>query len=245
MNISVCIATYNGEKFILEQINSILPQLDKDDEVIISDDCSTDNTIELIKSLNDNRIRIYINKKQIGIIANFENAIRIAKGNYIFLSDQDDIWKPDKVQVQLSDLVDKGFDLSISDCEIFDSNTGLTIENSFFQFNKVNYSKLRNLFKNSFMGCCVVFKSTLKSKILPFPPKLPMHDWWIGLVALTFYKVNFNSEILVKYRKHNNFSFTARGKSDNSFKQKSLFRIKILFSLISRSIKLFSFDDKK
>ena len=90
--ISVCIATYNGEKYIKEQLLSILPQLGKKDEVIISDDHSTDNTLDIVKGLNDNRIKIVMNNREKGYTSNFENALSYAIGDYIFLSDQDDIW---------------------------------------------------------------------------------------------------------------------------------------------------------
>ena len=94
--ISVCIATYNGEKYLREQLDSILPQLAESDEVIVSDDGSTDGTIDLITSLNDPRIKIVSNSGRKGYVGNFENALKHTTGDYIFLSDQDDIWYPNK-----------------------------------------------------------------------------------------------------------------------------------------------------
>lgn len=97
--ISVCLATYNGQQYILEQLQTILPQLSEDDEIIISDDNSTDNTVNLIKSINDNRIKIFINKSGKRIYTkNFENAINHSLGDFIFLCDQDDVWMPNKVE---------------------------------------------------------------------------------------------------------------------------------------------------
>ena len=98
--ISVCIATYNGEKYIIKQLESILPQLREADEIVISDDSSSDRTIALIEQLNDPRIRILKDQKFRNPIYNFENAMLNAKGDFIFLSDQDDIWMPEKVAVQ-------------------------------------------------------------------------------------------------------------------------------------------------
>ena len=100
--ISVCIATYNGSKYIKEQIDSILPQLDECDEIIVSDDSSTDNTLSILKSYHDRRIIIFTNQKFNSPIYNFENALKHAKGDIIFLSDQDDIWEFNKVQVMIS-----------------------------------------------------------------------------------------------------------------------------------------------
>ncbi|MEK5777350.1 glycosyltransferase, partial [Acinetobacter nosocomialis] len=99
--ISVCLATYNGEKYIVEQLTSILSQLSPTDEVIISDDHSTDETLLLIKSLNDPRIKIITNELGKGYTKNFENAINHSSGDYIFLSDQDDVWVENKVELMM------------------------------------------------------------------------------------------------------------------------------------------------
>ena len=100
---SICIATYNGEKYIHQQLTSILSQINIDDEVIISDDDSTDNTIEIIKSLNDKRIKI-IHGGFHHFKWHFANALQHSKGEYIFLSDQDDIWVEGKYQACLNKL---------------------------------------------------------------------------------------------------------------------------------------------
>ena len=122
MKISVCLATYNGEKYIKEQLDSILPQLSANDEIIISDDNSTDDTINIIRSLNDERIKIYVNKTK-GIVKNFENALNNASGDIIFLSDQDDVWKNDKVKKILSAFSsDNSLTLVFSNAEIIDEN---------------------------------------------------------------------------------------------------------------------------
>ena len=101
MKFSVCIATFNGEKFIKEQLDSILCQLGVDDEIIISDDSSVDQTISIIESYKDKRIKIFVNQKFSSPIYNFENAIMKSRGDFIFLSDQDDIWQSDKVEKML------------------------------------------------------------------------------------------------------------------------------------------------
>ena len=119
MNISVCIATYNGEKYIKEQLDSILVQLGEDDEVIIGDDGSTDLTLDIIKSYNDPRIKIYKNSFK-NLILNFESTLEKAKGDYIFLSDQDDVWLPNKVKDSLKDLFK--YDVVISNCKVVNKN---------------------------------------------------------------------------------------------------------------------------
>ena len=116
--ISVCMATYNGGKYIKEQLDSILPQLGKEDELVISDDGSKDNTYSIIQSYGDERIKLFYNHGKHGFVGNFENALKQCKGDYIFLSDQDDIWKVNKVSVVMEKL--KDYSLVIHDAEIVD-----------------------------------------------------------------------------------------------------------------------------
>ncbi|MDR0620012.1 MAG: glycosyltransferase, partial [Bacteroidales bacterium] len=113
-------ATYNGEKYIKEQLDSILCQLGMDDELIISDDGSTDKTLEIIQHYQEPRVKILSNVKRHSIIGNFENALIHAKGDYIFLADQDDVWTSDKVNVVLAALATT--DLVVSDCTVVDGD---------------------------------------------------------------------------------------------------------------------------
>lgn len=114
--ISVCIPTYNGEKYLKQQLDSILVQLEKNDEIIVSDDSSTDSTINLLKSYQDPRIRILQGNLYKNPIFNLENALKHAKGDYIFTADQDDIWKNDKVKQMIQAL--QKYDLVVSDASI-------------------------------------------------------------------------------------------------------------------------------
>ena len=164
--VSVCIATYNGEKFIAKQLDSILYQISEDDEIIISDDSSCDNTINLIKSYNDPRIKLFEGNVFRNPIFNFENAIKKSSGDFIFLSDQDDIWIDNKVSIMLNEL--KHSDLVISDAYIVDAKDQI-ISNSFFKTNKSRIGFISNLINNSYLGCTMAFKSDLKQIILPFP----------------------------------------------------------------------------
>ena len=234
--ISVCIATYNGEKYIVEQIESILTQLPDDGEIIISDDCSTDDTLNLINSFNDKRISIYKNESR-NLIKNFENAIKHARGEIIFLADQDDIWALDKVKKML-EIFDKGFDIVVSDCEIINAEYKVVVP-SYFKAIDSGSGFIRNLVKrNSYMGCCMAFRTTVKEMALPFPEKIPMHDLWIGMLGEINYKPYFLDEKLVMYRQHeNNASDTSLGISKYSLWQKIEFRIIILYYLLGRFFK--------
>src|SRR3954471_17623480 len=119
IRVSVCIATYNGADFIIEQLHSILRQLGTTDEVIISDDSSTDDTLELIRSLNDTRISILEKQQFRSPIYNFENAISKARGKYIFLADQDDVWLDGRIDKRLP-LLQDNYDLVLNNCKIVD-----------------------------------------------------------------------------------------------------------------------------
>jgi glycosyltransferase involved in cell wall biosynthesis len=230
--ISVCIATYNGQKYILEQILSILPQIDLSDEVIISDDNSTDNTVSIIENINDKRIRIYNNNFR-SPIKNFEFLIDICQGDIIFLSDQDDIWDNQKVKSHLLEYnKNLSIGLVISNIDLIDKN-GNSIKNKFYK--KIFTSNLyKNIITNNYIGCSISFRSNLKKYILPFPKNLPMHDWWIGIISSMFSNVSFLNDKLVYYRIHED-SFTNKNK--NSFFKKFSFRIIILFHILLRLFK--------
>ena len=156
--ISVCLASYNGEKYIREQLDSILPQLGENDEIIISDDHSTDNTINVIKSLNDSRIKIFENNLGKGYSRNFENAINQATGDIIFLSDQDDVWMENKVELMTKEL--KQNDLVVSDALISDGNLNPTL-GSHFKVHGTKKGFINNWLKTRYIGACMAFKKEI------------------------------------------------------------------------------------
>ncbi len=224
--ISVCIATFNGAAYIESQIKSILPQLGPGDEVIISDDGSTDETINLLKKCNDPRIKIHFCGQK-NVVKNFANALSLAQGKYIFLADQDDIWMPHKV-ARCLELFEQGFDVIVSDCQLIDE-TGQQIAPSYFEMQNPRSTFLGNLHKNSFMGCCMAFNRQALSAALPIPDSAPMHDWWMGLVALKQQKnVLFLKETLVKYRRHSQVASSTGSASRNSLLKKILSRLRMI-----------------
>ncbi len=223
--ISVCITTYNGEKHIKQQISSILTQLSQSDEIIVSDDGSSDSTLAIIESLNDERISVYKNKGKKGVIYNFENALRKSKGEFIFLSDQDDVWLENKVKTCLNGLKDA--DLVVSDCFVTDENLNITAD-SFFEVNRSRQNKHRALMRNPYLGCCIAFKRSLLDLALPFPEDIPMHDIWLGNVAAYKKKVRFLPEKLIYYRRHGNNVSTASEKSNTTIGEKLKFRLNVI-----------------
>jgi len=227
--VSVCMATYNGEKYIYEQTQSILGQLGAGDELIVSDDGSTDNTIPVLKSFKDDRIKIFSNKGNKGPVGNFQNALENASGDYIFLADQDDVWFDNKIAVMVSYL-DK-YDVVNCDCKVVDNDLS-TLKESFFEHHHSGAGFIKNFKRNTYMGNSMAFKKEMLPLILPFPPNIPNHDLWIGVVADLFYKPYFIPQILGLHRRHNsNASNTFDIKIKTSFWQKVNKRILVLRNL--------------
>lgn len=205
MKISVAMAVYNGEKYIMEQLNSILCQLGGEDEVCISVDPSADDSYRMMLELREKEPRIKLNMGLgAGVKKNVEQAVRMCTGDIIFLADQDDVWKEDKVVRVLECFSDSEVLLVLHDVAVMNENlTEVQIE-SFFAYKKCRPGILNNVVKNSYMGCAMAFRKDLLEYILPIPENIPMHDQWIGLVAEKKGKVIFLPERLLKYRRHGN-----------------------------------------
>src|ERR1700744_1025883 len=195
--VSVCMATYNGEKYIHQQTESILDQLNTDDELIISDDGSTDHTISILESFNDPRIKIHYNRGSKGPNMNFQNAIQKAKGDYIFLADQDDIWFSNKISTMVSYL--ERYDVAVCDCNIVDNDLNM-IKPSFFEHQNSGAGFFKNLRRNTYMGNSMAFKRGVIRLALPFPANIPNHDLWLGVVSDLFLKPFFILKILGQHR---------------------------------------------
>lgn len=235
--ISVCIATYNGERYIKEQLESILNQLDPEDELVISDDGSTDRTLEIIKCISDNRIKLFLSKKKRGYSNNFENALENSTGDIIFLSDQDDVWDKDKVRLSLEGLVN--YDFVVSDCTVVDHRLGL-IHPSHFLLRNVRQGFVWNWIYPRYVGACFVFRRRVLMSALPFPDNksLCAHDYWICLIAELFFKVNLIQHQLIFYRRHEDNASTGGERSTNSLLKKLSIRAYVAFMLLRRALTL-------
>jgi glycosyltransferase involved in cell wall biosynthesis len=222
--ISVCLTTFNGEQYIKEQLDSILIQLGDKDEVIISDDGSTDKTLSIITAYKDQRIKIFKNSFR-NLIKNFEFTLKQAKGDFVFLADQDDIWLPNKVKICLEFLI--SYDIVVSNCKVVNANLEV-ISDSFFKLNNSKKGFFSNLSKNSYLGCCLAFRKEVLRKAIPFPKSIPMHDIWLGFVSEVFYKVKFIDEPLLLYRRHGKNESPTAESSPYSLLQKIKFRFNII-----------------
>lgn len=227
MKISVALAAYKGEQYIAGQLESILLQLGENDEVIVSDDYPAGKTRDIVLEMAsaDKRIR-YIEGPGKGVVKNFENAMLGCTGDVIFLSDQDDIWLPGKVESVMNE-IRNGAQLVLHDASVADADLNITDE-SYFSSHSSNTSFFGNIIRNSFVGCCMAFTRELMTQAMPFPEKLPMHDWWIALVALKKKrKTVMLRNPLILWRRHGDN--VTGGKT--SFVQKVTWRIKMISSL--------------
>lgn len=240
--ISVCIPTYNGGKYINEQLDSILSQLSENDEIVISDDRSTDDTLDKIKSYNDNRIRIVVHEKIDNpykgpykniyyVYRNVENALKYATGDYIFLSDQDDIWLPNKVKIMM-DTFHQGAVQIQHNNTIIDDNKNVVLE-SYFSFVKPSNSFFRTVLKCYIQGASMAFTREILNYSLPFPNNPISHDHWIAYNAyFRGHDMNLINEPLLLYRRHGNNVSPSGAPSQNPLWFKLSYRIRLFIAII-------------
>jgi len=202
MKLSVCMATYNGADYIGEQIRSILPQLSDSDELVIVDDASEDGTISAIESFGDKRIRIIRQESNGGVVQAFVRAMLEASGDVLFLSDQDDIWREDKVRKFIERFnADPQLSVVVSDCYVVDS-AGEIRASTRFKSGKFVPGILRNLITNHYQGSNMALRRQALDYCLPIPPGIPIHDMWIGMANQLVGRTGYIDEPLMYYRRH-------------------------------------------
>jgi glycosyltransferase involved in cell wall biosynthesis len=229
--LAVCLATYNGERYLYEQISSILSQLGPQDKLIISDDGSSDSTREIVLSFG-NKIQLINYSRLGGIIPNFENLLTYVSTlnfDYIALSDQDDVWMPLRVKT-IKDSLEK-YDMVMMNGDVVDGElNGVGID--VFDFVSYSNSFFKNLISNAHVGCCMAFRSNLLKFVLPFPKNILWHDWYIALVALLLFNSTANKTKTLLFRRHGeNYSNTGK-KSTRNINQKLISRFWMIHALI-------------
>ena len=230
MDVSVCMATYNGEKFIKEQLVSILDELDQHDELIIVDDCSKDQTIQIIESLDDNRIKLYINNINHREVFSFNKAISFSKNRYIFLSDQDDIWIKGRV-LKMKKKLKNSYLVSSNFTWIDDLNQNIKIIHDGVneKYSEKNFKNIYDIYigKTNYYGCAMAFERSILDYAFPIPRNVESHDLWFALVGNILGKnIHINDHTLLKRDHTNNATSTVS--------QRSLFKklsSRIIFSL--------------
>jgi glycosyltransferase involved in cell wall biosynthesis len=217
MGTSVCMATYNGEKYVVRQLESILDQLSADDEVLLVDDCSTDGTVEAAKGLNDSRIVLHVNDRNRREVYSFSRAISLARHRYIFLSDQDDIWLPGRVALmtqalQTALLATTNFDWVDQDERRLElSHDGVLPRDS-----SRHFKNIADIFvgKTTYFGCAMAFRRELVPLIVPIPDYVESHDWWVALAGnLVGSNVHLSDKTFWKRSHGNNATSTTSSRS--------------------------------
>lgn len=188
MNISVCMATYNGSACVAEQVASILKQLKPGDELIIVDDCSTDKTVEVVRNFSDPRIKIYFNERNRSHVFSFGRAISLASNDIIMMSDQDDIWIEGRLDLMIKKLTDTGALLVSTNSSFIDMNG----EPTSYPLDRLKESDSTKYIKNissiligkkNYYGCAMALNRKLIDTVLPIPDFVESHDLWIAMAA--------------------------------------------------------------
>ncbi|MEX0383144.1 glycosyltransferase family 2 protein [Spiribacter sp. 1M153] len=201
MKISIAMATYNGEKYLQEQLDSFVSQTRQPDELVVTDDCSTDATPELLEAFAQTApfdVIVQRNERNYGYCGNFNQALVRASGDLVFLSDQDDVWFPEKIERMARAAQDHPEDLVLmNDAALTHgdlSETGLT---KLGQINSAGFSE------DSFvMGCCAAVRRDLLEVCLPIPEEFPAHDGWVVGIADGMRRKRVIPEVLQHYRRH-------------------------------------------
>ena len=246
--ISVCIATYNGEKYIKEQINSILEQLTYEDEIIIFDDNSSDSTVKILDSFNDRRIQIYLKSNKRGEVSSFSQAISKAANEIIFLSDQDDIWKQEKIIKTIEYFKDSQVGLVTSNFDWIDKNgdkIDIYYDGVLEQNSKKYFNNVLDIFigKTNYFGCAMAFRSELKKIIVPIPNFVESHDLWIALISnITRTNLHVDKRFFLKRNHSDNATSTI---SSRPIYKKLYSRLIFLISIMLIYMRLFRLSISK
>lgn len=238
--IDILLATYNGGKYLEEQLDSILNQTYNNFRLLISDDCSSDNTKEILKKYakKDDRIQLFFQEKNLGVIKNFEFLLKNVKNDFYMFSDQDDIWKKEKIEKSLNKLIETDSELVYTDLEVVDEKLEVKYP-SYWKlkgiYNKIKkYNNFKSLYLNNFItGCTIIAKSKQIKDVLPLPntSKYVLHDYWIPLILSQKGKIAYIEEPLIKYRQHKNNKIGSKKRSDEL---KSLDEIRDLFIQVKK-----------
>ena len=210
MAISVCLATYNGAAFVAEQIGSILNQLGANDEIVVVDDGSKDQTLEIVRSVGDPRIRIFPNERNMGVNGAFARAIGLAKNDIVFLSDQDDVWTADRKDMMLKAFADPRVDVVAGNYRLIDRNgdpvPGTLAPDLRSEESRARWANLRRIFlgTQNYYGCAMAFRARIRQSILPYPLGIECHDIWIGMLAVVADSIVHIDAPVLLHRVHGN-----------------------------------------
>lgn len=220
--VSVALATYNGEKFLREQLDSLLNQTYRNIEIIISDDNSTDNTQLILREYanRDSRVKWSLNKRERGFVNNFSEAITRSVGEVIFLCDQDDVWNNEKIKKHIDAYQDQSIMWAYNEIAVTDENRKIT---GYLTDTMPDYWTRRNLLYYTWgscvLGCATSYRARLIKDIWPADRNAPGHDSWIQLVIYPA-KSSYLNEVLQEYRQHNQNTVGLKTVSESEIKER-------------------------
>ncbi|GIP39960.1 hypothetical protein J31TS4_32400 [Paenibacillus sp. J31TS4] len=205
IKIDILLATYNGSKYIVELIESILSQSYANYKLIICDDASTDGTYDLLTryAIQDDRIELHKNNVNLGVVRNFEKLMKLSDAKYFMLCDQDDVWHKDKVLKSLEQIVATNSLLVYTDLKIITSR-----EESISYWKREGIKPLSGspfktlLVQNVITGCTIIADKRIINFAIPIPSKFCLHDQWLGIVASVYGSISYLEETLIDYRQH-------------------------------------------
>lgn len=202
-SVSVVMAVYNGERFLRQQVGSVLSELLPGDELIIIDDASTDSSFVLLESFSSPALKIYSNSYNLGVTSSFERGLKIASHEFIFLCDQDDVWLPGKRAAFVAAFErDPRILVVVSDAQLIDAS-GIVTAPSFMATRGGFRSSIGStLMRNRYLGCAMALRRELILAALPIPRWVPMHDMWLGALGSILGRVHYISTPLMQYRRH-------------------------------------------
>ena len=221
--VDILLATYNGEKYLEAQLDSILSQTYTNFRLLISDDSSTDSTKDILEKYKkiDNRIEVFYQENNLGVVKNFEFLLNKVENRYYMLSDQDDIWKEEKIEKSVNKLEETGAGLVYSDLEVVDENLNVIYESYWklkgFTKRANKYNTFESFYLNNYVtGCTIISRKEFIKDILPLPnsSKYVLHDYWITLIVSQKSKIVSIKEPLIKYRQHKNNRIGSKKKTD-------------------------------
>lgn len=209
--ISVALCTYNGEKYIYDQVISIISQSKKVDEIVICDDGSIDKTLEIIQRIklqNDFNINIHVNDKQLGVTKNFEKCIKLCSGNFIFFSDQDDIWEANKVERFMDFFDSKNAHVFFSNANLISSKMEYAnkklINNDTIKKIKISDSAFKMILKENYVTGATM---AINKEIIKISEQIPeewIHDEWLATLSFFIGNTLYIDDCLIQYRIHEN-----------------------------------------
>ncbi len=230
LQVSVAMCTYNGSRYLEEQLLSIFEQTLPPDEIVLLDDCSSDDTVALAEKLlarSGIAYRILVNEKNSGVKYSFQKCILACEKEIIFTADQDDIWKPEKVEVCMKALENN--DLILHEFEHIDLQGNVIREKHYAgRFRPRNYFLRRGMH----YGCAMAFRRCVLDYALPFPGHLLLHDYWIGILSESLGRFAFIEEPLIQYRIHEQNTST----TNNTFLYKVCYRARTTLWVLARII---------